>query len=100
MNLSGYVFEALRKDEEFILYRGWLREITAFRSFSSLHLIATMFVSERLKLVRWGFCANRSARNLCSKLCALPWRISKKKHNATNWEHIFQMSLRLLGALS
>src|ERR1700722_15026355 len=70
---------------------GWLLEITAFRSFSSLHLIATMFVSERFKLVLWGFCANRSARNLCSKLCALPWRINKKKHNeknATKSEHI------------
>jgi serine/threonine protein kinase len=27
MNLSGYVFEALRKDEEFILYRGQSKDI-------------------------------------------------------------------------
>ena len=27
MNLSGYVFEALRKDEEFILYRGQRKDI-------------------------------------------------------------------------
>src|ERR1700730_10085710 len=69
---------------------GRLLEITAFRSFSSLHLIATMFVSERFKLVLWGFFANRSARNLCSKLCALPWRINKKHNekNATKSEHI------------
>ena len=27
MNLSGYVFEALRKDEDFILYRGQSKDI-------------------------------------------------------------------------
>ena len=27
MNLSGYVFDALRKDEEFILYRGQSKDI-------------------------------------------------------------------------
>jgi DNA-binding transcriptional ArsR family regulator len=27
MNLSGYVFEALRKDEEFILYRGQSKDV-------------------------------------------------------------------------
>src|SRR5580704_10391097 len=27
MNLSGYVFEALRKDEDFILYRGQSKDV-------------------------------------------------------------------------
>ena len=47
---------------------GWLPGITEFRSFSSLHMIVTMFISKRFKLVLRDFCANRSARNLCSKL--------------------------------
>ncbi len=35
-------------------------------------MIVTMFIAKRFKLVLLDFCANRSARNLCSKLCALP----------------------------
>ena len=41
---------------------GWLLGITEFRSFSSLHMIVTMFISKRFKLVLRDFCANRSAR--------------------------------------
>ena len=34
-------------------------------------MLVTTFVSKRFKLVLRDFCANRSARNLCSKLSVL-----------------------------
>src|SRR5262245_48658657 len=57
---------------------GWPLKITEFRSFSSQHMIVTLCLSNRFKLERWDFCANRSARNLYSKLCVPPWRINAK----------------------
>ena len=53
-------------------------------------MIVTMFISKRFKLVLRDFCANRSARNLCSKQCVPPWRINMTfntkvdKHQPTN----------------
>jgi hypothetical protein len=35
MDLSGYLFEALRKDEEFLLYRGQSKDIASQAAFAS-----------------------------------------------------------------
>ena len=56
--------------------------------FPSLHMIVTMFISKRFKLVLRDFCANRSARNLCSKLCVPPWRINKTFNTKANQQSI------------
>jgi len=54
----------------------WLLGIAEFRSFSSLPMIVTIFISKRFKQAPRDFCANRSARNLCSKQFVLPLRIN------------------------
>jgi response regulator RpfG family c-di-GMP phosphodiesterase len=56
---------------------GWLLGITESRLFSSLHMIVTMSISKRCKLVLQDFWANPSARNLSSKPCAPPWGSNK-----------------------
>jgi hypothetical protein len=35
MDLSGYLFGALRKDEEFILYRGQSKDVASQAAFAS-----------------------------------------------------------------
>ena len=61
-------------------------------------MIVTMFISKRFKLVLRDFCANRSARNLCSKLCVPPWCMNMtfntkvNKHQPTTMQNSYSSS--------